>query len=641
MDRLSRRSFLRTSGVAAGAATLGVAAPAAALNGGLLDGLSTSRVLEQAAQPLMLARVWVDHSTSHLIGDFDDTHNVFDDGSVELLLWPGDLGRLAATGLRHEVTVRDLVARDRQLDEQAPARSASLPLQPGETASGQYRTLDQHNADMRALAEDNPGICELFELPFTSLQGRTVFGLEIAEDVARKDGRPVFYNDGVHHAREWPAAEMPIMWAYDLIESYNRFTSGTDLQPLDARMANIVKHSRNIIVPVVNPDGFDYSRTGPLDTGNTVFDNSLTSLAPGASMQYWRKNMRGARAAAQQPTLNPGFEHMLPNNGIVPTTPGALGVDPNRNYSYRWGGNGSSAAINSETYRGIEPFSEPEPRNVQWVHQTWQAVAGITHHTSGNLVLWAWGDTSVDAPDDALLARLGFACADYNRYRPTKSIDLYVTTGTCSDYMYGAFGSISYTFEHAGSSFHPRYDTVVPQFYAANRESLMLIVELVCLEPEQREFMHAAVLADDRVRTHLVGSFAETHSKRLYQYEAAETALDLNARHHCVISGQLVDASGNGVAGQVELTKSFANSLSPNNPISGAEWPELMRSSIDTAEDGTFRWVVYPSTQPFPESLGETQSVTVTAVRGGTPGATTDIVLKRGDVEDLGQLLVG
>ena len=40
--------------------------------------------------PLM-ARVWVDRSTSHKIGSFDDTHNVFDDGS-------GPRGRVGAGG---------------------------------------------------------------------------------------------------------------------------------------------------------------------------------------------------------------------------------------------------------------------------------------------------------------------------------------------------------------------------------------------------------------------------------------------------------------------------------------------------------------------------------------------------------------
>ncbi len=525
-----------------------------------------------------------------------------------------------------------------------PVRPAGLAPQPGETA-GDYRTLADYNADMQRLASENPDVCELIELPVKSLQGRTIFGLEIAEDVARKDGRPVFYNDGIHHAREWPAAEVPLMWAFDLIESYRRVEDGAELQEHDLRMHNIVRHSRNVVVPIVNVDGFDYSRTGPAGTGRTA-DTSLTGLVPGASMQYWRKNMRGARADRGVPTVNPGVEHQVPQNGILPTTPGALGVDPNRNYSYRWGGDGSSATQIDETYRGVEPFSEPEPQNVQWAHRTYQCVAGVTHHTSGDLVLWAWGDTHDDAPDDALLARVGFACGDYNGYRPTKSIDLYVTTGTCSDYTYGTFGSVSYTFEHAGSSFHPAYPSTVPSMYAKNREALMLLCELVCLEPEQRSFLLQAVDAfvEPRrghftVKQHLQGAFAENISNTQYDYPASN-GLDLLGRHHCVLTGQLT-RDGVPVAGSVTNAKAFTNSLSDGNPIGEESWPEEWRSTIQTDADGRFRWIVYPSTRPAVEFAGGEDLVTISAE--GLDGGSweTQLAITRGEVRDLGTIELG
>jgi hypothetical protein len=646
----TRRSFLRTSGTAAAAVAVGVMTPAAAsaLGGTAIDGLATDRATARSSQVLQLARVWVTRDTSHLLGTFDDTHNVFDDGSVEILLWPGDLARLVQTGLRFEITVADLVARDRAAEAASAGRPPGLRTQPGETTTGNYRTLVDHNADLQRLAADNPGICRLIELPFLSLQGRTVYGIEIAEDVTRTDGRPVYYNDGVHHAREWPAAEMPIMWAFDLVDSYNRATGNldkvygsTDADPQDARMLQIVQKTRNIIVPIVNPDGFDYSRTGPAGTGRDVFDSGNTGVlnAAGLGMQYWRKNMRSA-----VPALNLGVESAVPNNGVVPVTPGALGVDCNRNYSYRWGGGGSSATQNGETYRGPEPFSEPESRNVQWVHQTWQCVSGITHHTSGNLVLWAWGDTHDDAPDDVLLARLGFACGDYNKYRPTKSIDLYVTTGTCSDYTYGTFGSISYTFEHAGSSFHPPYAEVVPQFYANNREALMMMIEFVCLDPGDRSHLAAAIDAfgeprrgPDTLATHLFGSFQETITGTDYDYLTAP-GLDLAERYNCVIQGRLVDGDGNPVAGTVTNTKSFANPLSAGNPIGEPSWPDLWSSTIQTAPDGTFRWVVYPTTAPAVEFEGGQEGVTLTFESGALQAELGDVVVRRGEVRDLGDI---
>ena len=649
MSTTSRRSFLKALGLGGATAALGTGfAPAvtrtaetavARVAGGDTTGL------------LQLARVWPTRRTAHIIGEFDDTHVVFDDGSVELLLWPGDEERLRASNLRFEITERDVIGRDAALfRDGSGTRPAGLLPQPGETADGTYRDLDQFNADMQLLADTYPGLCELFEMPETSLQGRTVYGLEIAEDVSRRDGRPVFYNDGIHHAREWPAAEVPIMWAFDLLEAYARVeadeagqgeTESSELD--DRRLHHLVKHTRNIVVPVVNVDGYLYSRTGPAGTGRDVLDSSLTGINPLAGMQYWRKNMR---AAVKE--LNTGMEAAIPQNGVLPTTPGAVGVDPNRNYSYRWGGDGSSAQMTSATYRGDVPFSEPEARNVKAIHEKYQCVAGITHHTSGNLVLWAWGDTHDDAPDDVLLARLGFAMGDYVKYRPTKSIDLYVTTGTCSDWMYGTFGSVSYTFEHAGSSFHPPYLEVVPQFYANNRRAFMLMAELICLEPEQRDLMKRA-LEDDldtvhrnehgTLRRHLFGSFSESLSGTEYSY-SADDPLSVDGRYNCVLTGRLVDADGNGVKGTVRNTKSFDNPLVPGNPAGYETEPASWDSVIETGEDGTFRWTVYPTSAPAKEFAGTLEPVTITATTDGGIEVTRRVTLTRGQVLGLGDLVV-
>jgi hypothetical protein len=654
VSRTSRRDFIKHSGTAvAGALTLGTVAAAPVPAGSKLLGTAGTAGTAGAADGaglLQLARVWVSRSTAHLLGDFDDTHNVFDDGSVELLLWPGDEDRLRATGLTYEVTDPDFLATDAlNFGDGRGVRPEGLPAVPGETADGKYRTLAAFNAEMTRLAATYPTLCQLHELPEKSLQGRTVLYVEIAEDVARKDGRPVFYNDGVHHAREWPAAEVPMMWAIDLLEAYTRVEAGeagtaegsTELD--DLRLHRIVQRTRNIVVPVVNVDGFDYSRTGPAGTGRDVYDSGNTSLILVAPMQYQRKNMRSYVDA-----LNVGVESAVPNNGIVPTTAGAIGVDNNRNYSYGWGGNGSSADKLNGTYRGSAPFSEPESRNVKALHEKFQCVAGITHHTYGDLVLWAWGDTRDDAPDDVLLARLGFAMGDYVKYRPTKSIDLYVTTGTCSDWMYGTFGSVSYTFEHAGTNFHPPYLQVVPGFYANNRKAFMLFAELICMEPEDRDLMKQALASDldsvtrngkENLATHLFGSFSERLSNGNYVYDES-SALSLEGRYNCVLTGRLVDAGGAGVKGTVRNRKSFANPLSPNNPVGRPSEPAAWDATIDTAADGTFRWTVYPSTAPAKEFAGEQEAVTITLTG---PGGSVDreVTISRGQVVDLGEVVVG
>ena len=67
---------------------------------------------------------------------------------------------------------------------------------------------------MRALVKRFPTRAKLVALPRKTLEGRTVYGLEVCTDVDRRDGRPVLHQDGCQHAREWPAAEVPLMWAY-------------------------------------------------------------------------------------------------------------------------------------------------------------------------------------------------------------------------------------------------------------------------------------------------------------------------------------------------------------------------------------------------------------------------------------------
>jgi hypothetical protein len=641
MHRSTRRSFLSTSLTIGGALAVGVPGSAAALAGSVdgLEGRAAAAALDLLSAPLQLARVWP--TARGQLDAFDDTHRVFDDGSVEVLLWPGDVARLAQTGLRFTITVPDLLARDRLLAAQPTVRTVGP--QPGETATGDYRFLEDYEADMRRLAEEHDDLVELIELPFLSLEGRQIYGLEIAADVARKDGRPVYYNDGIHHAREWPAAEVPIMWAFDLVQTYRRVEAGeADITPLDARIHRLVQRTRNVIVPVVNVDGFRFSREFIAETGErnptgvgTLGGNGVEAAGNGLGA-YWRKNMRSAV----------GLHGVLPENPLLTQSILALGVDPNRNYSYQWGGDGSSATQADGTYRGLAPFSEPESSNVRFLHQRYQCVAGITHHTSGDLVLWAWGDTADDAPDDALLARIGFACGDYNGYQPTKSIDLYVTTGTCSDYTYGTYGSVSYTFEHAGSSFHPPYLATVPEMYERNRPALALLAEMACLEPDERQLMVAGLADQPGVLTRLTGAFEETLEGRDYTYPQ-DNALTLDGRYHAVVAGRLRDAAGRPVAGTIRQRKDFRNFLwsfgDGTNPTGESHHPELVDAEIQVYDSGpaagTFRWVVNPSTRPYEAFLGRREAYTLTVEVDGEVVAERQLTLHRGDVVDLGDLL--
>jgi hypothetical protein len=430
--KVSRREFIQKAGtgigaLAAGRYLLGGAAWAAGSSGEPLK-LAWARP-RTAAQAAALVR-------------FDDTHARPAPGTVELLLWPGDRQRLDKLGMPYRIVVHDLVARDLAASDGATAPDVSAPGPP-RTA---YRRIAEYEADLRTLVTTYPNLARLIELPEPTLEGRKVYGIEIASNVAGQDGRPVFYMDGVHHAREWPASEMVMMFGWDLLESYGA----------DARVTAIVDSVRTILVPVQNPDGFHHSR-------ESAVDQSLLGGVAGGQEGYWRKNRRSFTGAT------------VP---VVQKNPDAYGTDPNRNYAFEWGDDegGSSDFQFDQTYRGTAPFAEPECRNVRGIILGRAVTAMISHHTYGRLVLRPWGHTFDDPPDEAILKSLGDQMGAITKYKSQKGLSLYATTGTTDDWAYAATGSLGYTFEH-GTAFHPSYGSTIPSMYNTNRPAFLLLAE--------------------------------------------------------------------------------------------------------------------------------------------------------------------
>jgi hypothetical protein len=381
---------------------------------------------------LSLVRVRVDSpaDASYLMSNFDESHN-HSRNEVELLLWPGDLAELDSLGFDYEVVVADLVAHDRALAA-GPQPVVSLP---GPDRSD-YRHLADYNTEMQELAKKHKSFVKLLELKRPSLEGRTVYGLEMAADVRRNDGRPIFYLDALHHAREWPASEFTMIYAHYLAEGYGK----------DPRITGLLERARIILVPIVNVDGFDYSRESITSAHPTVA-NGTSLLAAGNGFEgYWRKNRRSLTGVT------------VP---VAQKNPDAYGVDPNRNYAYLWGDNqgGSSGNILAQTYRGEAPFSEPETQNVRDIVLGRNVTGVITNHTYQSSVLRAGGG---EAPEDALLKAIGQKMADVLGYQNNGTVG-YPTTGTTDDWAYAVVGSLGYTIEHGTEGFHPPYANFVAE----------------------------------------------------------------------------------------------------------------------------------------------------------------------------------
>lgn len=354
---------------------------------------------------------------------------------------------LQLAGFNWSVLEDDLVGADREREaadaayvKAVAAKKVAATLPSGRTA---YRQLADYNNDLAALASQYPTKVKQFTLKNNSLENRPVRGIEISHDVAKKDGKPVFLMMGLHHAREWPSGELTIEFAYDLLKN----------DGVEPRITNILDKARVIIVPVVNPDGFNLSRT--------------------LGYEMKRKNCRITNG-------------QLPTAGqCAQSSNQSRGVDPNRNYSGFWGGPGASTSLTSETYRGASAFSEPETRNIQALVSAHQVTTLITNHTYSNLVLRQPGyAAAAKTPDETMYKALGDQMAAQNGYDSQFGYELYDTTGTTEDWSYYATGGLGFTFEHGASSFHPAFSNVVNYYFGSgstagkgNRGAFLLAAE--------------------------------------------------------------------------------------------------------------------------------------------------------------------
>jgi hypothetical protein len=465
-------------------------------------------------------------------------------GFVEAVLYgPADAQKLVANNFAYTVEVPDLSVQarnDRVADSRFAAANASSDLPSGNTS---YRRLFDYSEDMKRLAQENPDLVRPITLNNKTYEGRPVEGIEIATNPTARDGRPVFLQMGVHHAREWPSGEHAMEWAFELIQGYR---SG------DARVRSLVTNTRTIVVPIVNPDGFNTSREAgelfghsgghatDVDGSGDISDPEFILAASTSPNEYRRKNCRFPEGPAAG------------NCAGVDTGVFGHGVDPNRNYGAFWGGGGSSGVFAEQDYRGPAPFSEPESRNVRELISARQVTTLITNHTFSNLVLRPPGTaaqgTTVDEP---IYKGLGDSMAAENGYSSQYGYQLYDTDGTTEDWSYNATGGLGFTFEIGDLGFHPPFAETVAEWNGTTED-------------------------------------ATGGGNRAAYYKAQENTAD--ATKHSVLAGQAASGS------VLRLTKAFDMPTS----VEGLTFTDTLNSSMVVSDrKGNFEWHVNPSTRPL------------------------------------------
>ncbi len=265
--------------------------------------------------------------------------------------------------------------------------------------NGAYHSYQELNSELKTLASRYKNICRLYTLG-QSLENRKILALKISDNPGLVEDEPRVAFIGCHHAREWISVEVPFLLARYLLENYHQ----------DERIKLLVDSSEIWIVPLLNPDGLEYSII---------------------NYRLWRKNRRF------------NFD-------------GSYGVDLNRNYSYRWGYDnlGSSPEPASGTYRGAYPFSEPEVEAIRNLFSNRNFSAAISYHSYSQAILYPWGYINQPTPIEPLLQQLASEMADLifrvngRLYEVGRASSLlYLTNGDFTDWAYGYFGIPAFTIE--------------------------------------------------------------------------------------------------------------------------------------------------------------------------------------------------
>jgi len=298
-----------------------------------------------------------------------------------------------------------------------------------------YHTFAEINTYLDGLVAAFPTLISKITIG-TSIEGRPIHGMRITGPGA-PPARPVIIYNGGQHAREWISPATMMYIADQLANGYGP----------DSRITTLLDNVEFVIIPVTNPDGYEH-------TWN--------------SYRLWRKNRR--------------------DNGD-----GTFGVDLNRNWSYLWGGEGSSGFTDDDIYRGTAPFSEPETTALStFANNEPNLVAHIDWHSYSQLILYPFGGEVAlpPEPDNTFFANLSQDMSDEimsvhaEYYQPIASYQLYVAAGDSTDWFYGTRGVFSWTIELRPTSSVPGFQLPPDQIIAVGEETfpaVLLMAEEVSL----------------------------------------------------------------------------------------------------------------------------------------------------------------
>jgi murein tripeptide amidase MpaA len=289
------------------------------------------------------------------------------------------------------------------------------------TMGGFFR-LNEIYAEFARMRELFPNLVSQAETIGMSVEGAPIQAYRICAQEATATQKPEVLYTALHHAREPGGASSLIYFLWSLLEN------SQDNKP-EARY--LLNNRQLYVVPMVNPDGYLWNQT--------------TNPAGGG---MWRKNRRQNQD-------------------------GSFGVDLNRNYGTAtfWNApnNGSSTNPRSDTYRGTEPFSEPETQALRDFCTRRNFRTAINFHTFSNLLIYPYSYIDRESPDSTYFRALTAEITKNNLYSAGRDMQTvgYAVRGSSDDWMYAGMSGkniMAYTPEVGtpDDGFWPTPDRIIP-----------------------------------------------------------------------------------------------------------------------------------------------------------------------------------
>lgn len=203
---------------------------------------------------------------------------------------------------------------------------------------GYYPTYHEIDTILDGLQQRYPNLMKRGVLSPKSIENNDIFYAKISNSPNSDNKKPEALITGGQHSCEVIGPACVRLDMYHLLDNYDT----------DPEVKWLVDNRQIYFVPVMNPDGYLYVES----SGN----------------KNWRKTRRR-------------------NSG------GSYGVDPNRNYPYKWGYDDINSSPNPSAmnYRGEAPASEPETKAmINFINsrkfRTWQ-----NHHSANDVLVIPFG----------------------------------------------------------------------------------------------------------------------------------------------------------------------------------------------------------------------------------------------------------